>query len=121
MKQVAILALLVFTFSCASLRTIRDETAAFGLFRLREIGGTHDIELRTDHTCVISSYGAFQKPSPTHGTWTFVDGTVTISPSDAPMFSLILSRRGFDVVMYATNGRGPYVRTAEKEPNKALL
>ena len=119
MKHIAIFTVLVSTLGCASSRSVRDEGAAVGLFRLREIGGTHDIELRSDHSGFISSYGAFQNPSPTPAKWAFADGVVTIVPLDAPTFSIVLSHCGSEVVMYSPSGRGPYVRVTEKTPNKA--
>ena len=119
MRIVAIWAMIVLASGCAALRTVRDEKEAIGLFRSTDIGGTREIELRRDHSCVMSSYTASGKAPLVHATWSFNGGFVTISPISTPPIFFEVARRSFEVVLISPSGRGIYVRIPEKEPNKS--
>jgi hypothetical protein len=117
-KAVAIWAMVVLASGCAVLHTVRDEKEAIGLFRSTDIGGTREIELRQDHSCVMSSYTASGKAPLVHATWSFNGGFVTISPISSPPIFFEVARRSFELVLISPSGRGIYVRVPEKEPNE---
>ncbi len=120
MKRITIWAVAVLASGCTSLSMIRDEAEAVGTFRLSEISGTiYDIELRPDHSCVMSTYSSVSRAPLVDATWTFNGGVVTISPAHSRSFSLEIARRGLEVVLISEDGRGRYVRISEKTPNKA--
>src|SRR4051812_36453823 len=98
MKHIPMSAIVAAVAGCASLHTIRDEAEAIGLFRLSGIDGTHDIALRPNHTCVLSSYTASNRAPLVEGTWTFNGGVVTVSPSNSRPIVFDLARRGLEVV-----------------------
>jgi hypothetical protein len=103
---------------CSSLSTVRSEADAIGTFRLSAIFGTYDIDLRPDHTCIMSSRTAYNR-QPKEGTWEFRAGVVTISLSDTKSVAFQLEAVGSEVVLTSESGRAHYVRLAKNEPNKA--
>src|SRR5690349_9853764 len=115
MKCVVTFLLAVFVVGCAS---IREESTAVGIFRLREFGATHEIDLRSDHSCVLSSYGIAEPRSRADARWSFDEGIVTISPKDSPAFSFRLARHRFELALVSTEEKRVYVRLPKERPNQ---